>query len=93
MEKLIKVDPRKNLNEQVISNLMSFYDIQYPYPQQQKQQLAEFCSKEAKDNVNAAVYVQNPKQPAATASATNQSATNISALSMSQANLSMSRRL
>jgi len=33
MEKLIKVDPRKNLNEQVISNLMSFYDIQYPYPQ------------------------------------------------------------
>ena len=27
LEKLIKVDPKKNLNEQLVSNLMSFYDI------------------------------------------------------------------
>jgi hypothetical protein len=43
---------------------MSFYDIQYPYPQQQKQILADFCSKQAKDNLNANLYVG-----AATASA------------------------
>jgi hypothetical protein len=36
---------------------MSFYDIQYPYPQQQKQILADFCSKQAKDNLNANLYV------------------------------------
>ena len=48
----------------MVSNLMSFYDIQYPYPQQQKQNLADFCSKQAKDNLNANLYVG-----AATASA------------------------
>lgn len=41
----------------MVSNLMSFYDIQYPYPQQQKQNLADFCSKQAKDNLNANLYV------------------------------------
>lgn len=40
IEKLIRVDPRKNLNEQLIANLMSFYDIQFPFPHQQKQTLA-----------------------------------------------------
>ena len=64
LEKLIKVDPRKNLNEQLVSNLMSLYDIQFPFPNQQKQALADFCSKQAKDNVNAAVYVQQVKPTA-----------------------------
>jgi hypothetical protein len=40
IEKLIKVDPRKSLNEQIVSNLMSFYDIQFPFPNQQKTSLA-----------------------------------------------------
>jgi hypothetical protein len=40
LEKLIKVDPKKNLNEQLVSNLMSFYDIQFPFPNQQKTSLA-----------------------------------------------------
>eukprot|EP00347_Sterkiella_histriomuscorum_P001642 403371239 len=65
LEKLIKMDPKKNLNEQIVQNLMSFYEIQYPFPQNQKTILADYCGKSAKDNVNAAVYVQakpNPSQ-------------------------------
>ena len=27
MEKFVKMDPKKNINEQSISNLMSFYEI------------------------------------------------------------------
>lgn len=45
LEKLIKVDPKRNLNDQVVSNLVSIYDIQFPFPNQQKTALAVIIHK------------------------------------------------
>ena len=58
LEDLVKKDPINNINEQVIQNLVTMYDIQFAQnPNDKKQVLAEFCSKNSKDSVNAAVYV------------------------------------
>lgn len=58
LEDLIKTDPVKNINEQVVQNLVSMYDIHYAHnPNDKKAILAEYCSKNSKDSVNAAVYV------------------------------------
>jgi hypothetical protein len=39
------------------------YDIQYAHnPNDKKVVLADFCTKNSKDSVNAAVYVQHPSK-------------------------------
>ena len=61
LEDLVKKEPMKNINDQIVQNLVSMYDIQYAHnPNDKKGVLAEFCNKNAKDSVNAALYVQNP---------------------------------
>ena len=57
---LIKGDRIANLNEQVIANLMSFYEVYYPATvSDHKKTLLDICSKSSKDAVNAAMYIQN----------------------------------
>jgi hypothetical protein len=60
LEDLVKKDPLNNINDQVIQNIVSMYDIQFAInPNDKKSLLADFCSKHSKDSVNAAVYVQH----------------------------------
>ena len=60
LEDLVKKDPLNNINEQVVQNIVSMYDIQFAQnPNDKKSLLADFCSKHSKDSVNAAVYVQH----------------------------------
>jgi len=64
LEDLIKKDPLKNINEQVVQNLVGMYDIHHAHnPNDKKSILAEFCTKNSKDSVNAAVYVQHQQLP------------------------------
>ena len=59
---MLKKDPHKNINEQVVANLVSMYDIHHACDANEKKiALAEYCSKNSKDCVNAAMYVQHPK--------------------------------
>ena len=60
---LIKSDRKANINEQVISNMMSFYEVYYPATvADHKNTLVDICSKSSKDAVNAAIYIQNIKE-------------------------------
>ena len=55
---LIKSDKKANINEQVIANMMSFYEIYYPATvTDHKNSLVEICSKSSKDAVNAAICI------------------------------------
>ena len=57
---MIKIDPKKNINEQVVQNIMSLYDIQYPNKEvcrNYQNILVEYCSTNSKDSVNASIYV------------------------------------
>lgn len=57
---LVKSDRQANINEQVISNMMSFYEIYYPATvADHKNTLVDICSKSSKDAVNAAISIQN----------------------------------
>ena len=57
---MVKNDRKANINEQVILNMMSFYEVFYPATVAvQKNALVEICSKSSKDAVNAAIYIQN----------------------------------
>ena len=57
---MMKSDRRGNINEQVIYNMMSFYEVYYPATVAvMKNQLVEICSKSSKDAVNAVIYIQN----------------------------------
>lgn len=57
---MIKNDAKGNINEQVILNMMSFYEVYYPAKvAEHKNSLVEICSKGSKDAVNAAIYIQN----------------------------------
>ena len=57
---LIKSDRKANINEQVISNMMSFYEVYYPATvADHKNILVDICSKSSKDAVNAAIDMQN----------------------------------
>jgi len=61
LEDLIHRDSLANINEQVVQNLVSMYDIHFCHnPNEKKIELAEFCSKNGKDSVNANLYVQHP---------------------------------
>jgi hypothetical protein len=61
----MKKDPKSNINDQVVQNLVSMYDIHFPSNANEKKALlAEWCCKNSKDSVNAAVYVQH-SQPSA----------------------------
>jgi hypothetical protein len=58
LEDLIKKDPLSNINDQVVQNIVSMYDIHFAQnPNDKKVTLAEFCTKNSKDSVNAAIYV------------------------------------
>ena len=60
LTEMMKNDRRANINEQVIYNMMSFYEVQYPATVAvQKNALVEICSKSSKDAVNAVIYIQN----------------------------------
>jgi len=60
LEDLIQKDPLININDQVVSNLVTMYDIHYPHNSNSKKaKLAETCSKNSKDSVNANIYVQH----------------------------------
>ena len=55
---LIKSDKKASINEQVIANMMSFYEIYYPATvTDHKNSLVEICSKSSKDAVNAAICI------------------------------------
>lgn len=56
----MRKDPRNNINDQVVHNLVSMYDIHYPSnANEKKATLAEWCSKNSKESVNAAIHVQH----------------------------------
>ena len=60
LTEMMKSDRRGNINEQVIYNMMSFYEVYYPATVAvMKNQLVEICSKSSKDAVNAVIYIQN----------------------------------
>ena len=64
MMDLVKSDRKANINEQVISNMMSFYEIYYPATvSDHKNTLVDICSKSAKDAVTAAISIQNGTAP------------------------------
>ena len=61
LEGLIKSDPENKLNEQVIQNIISMYEIWYAHnPKDKKQILNEFILKQGKDS--AVAYVQMQQQ-------------------------------
>ena len=60
LEDLTRADPKKNINEPVLQNLVGFYDIHCCSNSLAKtRELAEFCAKHSKDSVNASIHVQH----------------------------------
>ena len=61
LESLFQKDPHHNINEQIIQNIMSMYDVSSPEPKVLKQKLVEFCAEKAKEGVNAALLISGNK--------------------------------
>ena len=58
IEELMFKDSLGAINDQVVTSLVQMYDIHFPYNfNDKKQLLADMCTKNSKDTVNAQIYV------------------------------------